>query len=44
MRKFHSYGPVNARNHFLAPRTVLVDQSLNSLIGSNNEDGHYFTL
>ena len=44
MRKFHSYGPVNARSHFFAPRTVLVDQCLNSLIGSDNEDGHYFTL
>jgi len=44
MRRFHSYGPVNARSHFFAPRTVLVDQCLNSLIGSDNEDGHYFTL
>jgi hypothetical protein len=37
MRKFHSYGPVNARSHFLAPRTVLVDQCLNSLIGSEQQ-------
>ena len=46
MRKFHSYGPVNAHSHFFAPRTVLVDQCLNSLIGSDsdNEGGHYFTI
>ena len=44
MRKFHSYGPVNARSHFFAPRTDLVNQCLDSLIGSDNEDGHYFTL
>jgi hypothetical protein len=44
MRRFHSYGPVNARSHFSAPRTVLVDNFLNSLIGSDNEGGHYFTI
>jgi hypothetical protein len=46
MRRFHSYGPVNARNHFSAPRTDLVNQCLNSLIGSDsdNEGGHYFTI
>jgi len=44
MRRFHSYGPVNARSHFSVPRTVLVDNCLNSLIGSDNEGGHYFTL
>jgi len=45
MRRFHSYGPVNARNHFAVPRTDLVNQCLNSLIGSDsdNESGHYFT-
>ena len=39
MRRFHSYGPVNACNH-------LVNQCLNSLIGSDsdNESGHYFTI
>jgi len=46
MRRFHSYGPVNARNHFSVPRTDLVNQCLNSLIGSDsdNESGHYFTI
>jgi hypothetical protein len=46
MRRFHSYGPVDARNHFSAPRTDLVNQCLNSLIGSDsdNEGGHYFTI
>jgi len=46
MRRFHSYGPVNARSHFSAPRTDLVNHCLNSLIGSDsdNEGGHYFTI
>jgi AAA-like domain len=46
MRRFHSYGPVNARSHFSVPRTDLVNQCLNSLIGSDsdNEEGHYFTI
>ena len=44
MRRFHSYGPVNARSHFSVPRTDLVNQCLNSLIGSDNEGGHYFTI
>jgi len=44
MRRFHSYGPVNARSHFAVPRTDLVNQCLNSLIGSDNEGGHYFTI
>jgi len=44
MRRFHSYGPVNARSHFSAPRTDLVNQCLNSLIGSDIEGGHYFTI
>jgi len=44
MRRFHSYGPVNARSHFSVPRTVLVDNCLNSLIGSDTEGGHYFTI
>jgi hypothetical protein len=37
MRRFHSYGPVNARSHFAVPRTDLVNQCLNSLIGSDND-------
>jgi AAA-like domain len=46
MRRFHSYGPVNARSHFSVPRTDLVNHCLNSLIGSDsgNEGGHYFTI
>jgi AAA-like domain len=46
MRRFHSYGPVNASSHFSVPRTDLVNQCLNSLIGSDsgNEGGHYFTI
>jgi len=46
MRRFHSYGPVNAHSHFFVPRTDLVNQCLNSLIGSDsgNEGGHYFTI
>jgi len=44
MRRFHSYGPVNASSHFSVPRTDLINQCLNSLIGSDNEGGHYFTI
>ena len=45
MRRFHSYGPVNARSHFCVPRTNLVDHCLNSLIGGMDaEGGHYFTI
>ena len=44
MRRFHSYGPVSARSHFFVPRTELVCHCLNSLIGSDDEGGHYFTV
>ncbi len=44
MRRFHSYGPVNVHSHFSVPRTDLVDQCLNSLIGGDNEGGRYFTI
>ena len=44
MRRFHSYGPVNTRSHFFVPRTELVCHCLNSLIGSDDEGGHYFTI
>lgn len=44
MRRFHSYGPVNARLHFCVPRTELIETCLNSLIGHPEEGGHYFTI
>jgi len=44
MRRFHSYGPVNAKLHFCVPRTELIEQCLKSLIGHPEEGGHYFTI
>lgn len=44
MRRFHSYGPVDRELHFCVPRTDLVDQCLNQLIGHPEKGGHYFTI
>lgn len=44
MRRFHSYGPVNQRLHFTAPRKELVRSCLESLIGDPEEGGHFFTI
>jgi len=44
MRRFHSYGPVDARQHFCVPREALIQQCLTALIGDPNTGGHYFTI
>lgn len=44
MRRFHSYGPINARYHFCVPRRELVDACINQLTGIDDESGHYFTI
>lgn len=44
MRHFHSYGPVDAENHFCVPRHELVDQCTQQLIGPPEKGGHYFTI
>ena len=45
MRKFSSYGPVNTKLHFYAPRTALIDRGYTRLIGESlDEGGHYITV
>lgn len=43
MRRFHSYGPVDLRDHFGVERRALVDRCVEQLIGAA-EGGHYFTI
>ena len=45
MRRFHSYGPINIKLHYYAPRTALIDSTYTNLVGENPaEGGHYFTV
>src|SRR6056297_1335173 len=44
MRRFHSYGPVDCEEHFCVPRTGLVQECLEQLIGHPDKGGHYFTI
>jgi hypothetical protein len=44
MRTFHSYGPVDAADHYCVERKELVDQCTRQLIGNANKGGHYFTI
>ena len=44
MRRFHSYGPVNEKSHFMVKREKLVKHCFESMIGTNEEGGHYFTI
>ncbi len=45
MRRFSSYGPVNPKLHYYAPRQELIDFALRQLVGeSPNEGGHYITV
>ncbi len=45
MRRFWSYGPVNSKLHYYAPREELVDRAYGSLVGDNpDEGGHYITV
>lgn len=39
MRRFHSYGPVDAEKHFCVPRTELVEEGFRRLV-----EGHFFTI
>lgn len=45
MRKFNSYGPINTKHHFYAPRTELIDFAYHQLLGKDpTESGHYITV
>jgi hypothetical protein len=44
MRAFHSYGPVDAEEHYCVERKELVNQCVKQLIGNVNKGGHYFTI
>ena len=45
MRRFSSYGPINSKLHYYAPRKELIDNSYTKLIGENPlEGGHYITV
>ena len=45
MRKFISYGAINTKLHYYAPRTALIDFACRQLIGdAPNEGGHYITV
>ncbi len=44
MRRFYSYGPVDASRHFTAPRRALVDKCLDYLVDDPEKGGHYFTI
>lgn len=45
MRKFSSYGPIDADIHYHAPRTELIDQIYAQLLGENpDQNGHYITI
>jgi len=44
MKKFSSYGPVNEKIHYHAPRTELINQTYEQLIGDSLEIGHYITI
>ncbi|KJR40768.1 hypothetical protein MCHI_003339 [Candidatus Magnetoovum chiemensis] len=44
MRHFHSYGPVDSRQHFYVPRRTLVENCLTYMLGNADSGGHYFTI
>ncbi|MCP4575189.1 MAG: AAA family ATPase, partial [Deltaproteobacteria bacterium] len=45
MRKFSSYGPVDADMNFYAPRKELIEKAWNQLTGENpDKGGHYITV
>ncbi|MBV7338275.1 AAA-like domain-containing protein [Chloroflexi bacterium TSY] len=45
MRKFSSYGPINTKLHYYAPRTELLDHACLQLLGEDlNDGGHYITV
>jgi AAA-like domain len=45
MRRFSSYGPVNPKIHYYAPRKELISSAYTRLVGNDpNEGGHYITV
>ncbi|MCP4400458.1 MAG: hypothetical protein GY801_24535, partial [bacterium] len=45
MRKFSSYGQLNTKQHYYAPRTALIENAYTQLIGETPEEGgHYITV
>lgn len=44
MRHFHSYGPIDLRFHYGAPRPELVERCVRQLVGEPGEGGHFFTI
>lgn len=45
MRRFSSYGPVNSKLHYYAPRKELIEKAYTTLVGENPEEGgHYITV
>lgn len=45
MRRFNSYGPINNKLHYYAPRKELIDMAYTQLMGENPaEGGHYITV
>ncbi len=45
MRRFSSYGPINTKLHYYAPREEILDFAQRQLVGDNPEDGgHYITV
>lgn len=44
MRRFTSYGPINTKTDYHAPRTELIDLAYQTLVGDDRDfGGHYFT-
>ncbi|MGE5343271.1 MAG: hypothetical protein ACM3SY_17520 [Candidatus Omnitrophota bacterium] len=45
MRRFNSYGPINNKLHYYAPRQELIENAYTNLVGEvPDEGGHYFTV
>ncbi len=45
MRRFTSYGPINRKLHYYAPREELINKAFTQLTGGNpGGDGHYVTV
>lgn len=44
MRRLHSYGPVDAEEHFCVERRALVEQCVEGLVGNPDEGGRFFTI
>jgi hypothetical protein len=45
MRRFTSYGPINTKLHYYAPKKELIERAYTQLMGENPlEGGHYITV